>query len=672
MRHFRMDSGLLSGFFYISLLLLLSSYFVLNLDQRKRETLTLQAEQGQLSLTFWYPQTSLPQPLSGQWLSFPDQLLNPEAVAENMVHSSPIAVPDVWHSTGPRRHATTYVLSLSDIPQQIELGLLIPEIKNSFRLFLDDREIASGGVSSVHPDEIEGYFGDKVVYLGMLRPDARLTLQVSNYGHARGGVHEAMIIAPYEHWQAYYRNNILLEGVVICLALLAGVLMLLEFAHVPKHKELLWIALFALVLAGYTGTTGLGAFATLFDAFPWEIAVRLEYIGFACAIPLFIKWLGALYESDAQPGLAKYLPWLSLFLLLLILLTPSVLFTELLYPLLAYMSACILLTVAIVVRLFLLNRAGIRILAFGGFALFASILHDLGVFFLGRVDAFFWGGTDTSLMPLGVLLFLISQVGFLAFFRTHEQLWIIQLNHRLQDDTATLENQLNEDTQELQLRNRELEQKRVEFQQLQSEDELTGLSNRHAFIQQIMRRIDRNQRSSFSVVMIDIDHFKQINDEHGREFAEGVLYRVAQLLTKASEGKFDWIPARYGGDEFVFWLGGSDAEQAAKVAQKIQQDVARMQVPILSQPGEVFRFTVSVGITSSTSDDEVSLDTLLARAADDVHHQRNKRRFKQRSQKTSVRAAKVLPEKDFNTQAETVFNTEGDRAVVKGRGYSDD
>ena len=172
--------------------------------------------------------------------------------------------------------------------------------------------------------------------------------------------------------------------------------------------------------------------------------------------------------------------------------------------------------------------------------------------------------------------------------------------------------------------------------------------------------------------MIDIDYFKQINDEHGREFAEGVLCRVAQRLTKASEGKFDWIPARYGGDEFVFWLGGSDAEQAAKVAQKIQQDVARMQVPILSQPGEVFRFTVSVGITSSTSDDDVSLDTLLARAADDVHHQRNKRRFKQRSQKTGIRAAKALPEKDFNTQAETVFNTESDRAVVKGRGYSDD
>ncbi len=689
MRHFRMDSGLLSGFLYISLLLLLSSYLVVNLDQKKDKTLQLQAEKGKFSLTFWYPQTSPPQPLSGEWFSFPDQLLSPEAAAENMALSSPVIVPDVWHSNGPRRHAVTYVLSLSDIPQQIELGLLIPEIKNSFRLFLDDREVASGGVSSVHPDQIEGYFGDKVVYLGMLRPDAQLTLQVSNYRHARGGIHEAMILAPYEHWQAYYRNNILLEGVVICLALLAGILILVEFAHGPKHKELLWIALFTLLLAGYTGTTGLGTFLTLFGAFPWEIAVRLEYIGFSCAIPLFIKWLGSLYGPEATPRLVQYLPWLSLFLLLLIILTPSVLFTELLYALLVYMSICILLTVMIVVRLFLLNRAGIRILAFGGFALFASILHDLGVFFFG--EGFLAGeGSGSSLMPLGVLLFLISQVGFLAFFRTHEQLWIIQLNHHLQDDTATLENQLNERKQELQLRSRELEQRRRDLQQLKNEDELTGLSNRHTFVQQIMERIKRNQRSNFAVLMIDIDYFKQINDEYGREFAESVLRRVSQRLIKECKGHFDWVPARYGGDEFVLWLGGSDFKQASRVAERIQQDIARMQLPIFSQPGSMFKFTVSIGIASSERDGETSLDALLARAADDVHHQRNKQRFQQGYQQARIVAStQVFPVKGFNIETcnaesslkttagfniKAAFNGKTDPSEEKGkvRGYRDD
>lgn len=648
MRHFRMDSGLLSAFFYICLLLLLASYLIVHLDRPERNTLSLRADQGQFALTFWYPNTSPPLSLAGQWLSFPDQLLNPERVIGSIQHSTPTSLPDIWQRPGPRHHVTTYTLELTEIPQQIELGLLIPEVKNSFRLFLDEREIASGGHSSVNPDEVEGYFGDKVVYLGMLPDRARLTLQVSNFGHARGGVHDAMLLAPYDYWQRYYRSNILIEGVVICLALLAGVLMLLEFAQAPRHKELLWIALFALVLAGYTGTTGLGTFATLFGDFPWQIAVRLEYIGFACAIPLFINWLGALYQEDMRRWRIHYLTRFSCVLLIIILLTPSVLFTELLSFLLLYMSLCILVTVVIMVRLFILNRSGIRILTFGAFALLASIMHDLGAY-LGLL-------ADYSLMPMGVLVFLISQVGFLAFFRTHEQLWIIQLNHQLQDTTATLENRINERNQELQLRIRELEQKRREYHRLKSEDELTGLSNRHAFFHQILRRIERSHRANFSVVMVDIDHFKQINDQYGREFAEAVLCRVAQYLLKECEGRFDWVPARYGGDEFVFWLGGVDYAQAVQIAQKMQQDIARIQIPVFSQPGEMFRFTVSTGIASSDQE-EVSLDSLLARSADDVHRQRALR--DQQSEGSGIHSGIHSPSSDSASSSSFPFKSGG-------------
>lgn len=615
MKQFRMDRGLLSGFAYISLLLVLSAYFTLSMNKDASKTLSLQAKAGLMSLTFWYPQTSRPIPLSGEWLSFPDQLLHPTEVEQNLSGSIPVTFPDIWQPPGPRRHVTTYTLELNDIPEKIDLGLFVPEVKNSFRLFLDDREIASGGNTTVMSGQERGYFGNKIVYIGQLTEDARLTLQVSNYGHARGGVHESMILAPYEHWQSVYRTNTLIEGVVICLALLAGSLMLIEFFLVPEHKSLLWLALFSLVLAGYTGTTGLGSFATLFGSFPWQVAVRLEYIGFSASIPLFLNWLAALYRDDVKRWPVRYLLWLSGGMVLVILLTPSVLFTELLYFFLIYMCACMLLSIWIMLHLFILNRPGIRILAFGAFFLLVSIFHDLSIF-LGWLEG-------DGVLGIGVLVFLVAQIGFLTFYRTQEQVRILDLNQSLQASTQEAEGAIESYKETLKQKVQALEQKKKEHKKLVSEDSLTGLVNRHYFFQQIARRLERNHRISFAVIMIDVDHFKQINDHLGRDFAEGVLCKVAEQLVLACDGHFDWIPARYGGDEFVFWLGGADHTHAVALAQKIQADISRIQIPILSQPEEVFRFSVSMGV--AVNDQGISsLDALLAKAADDLHHQRKK------------------------------------------------
>ncbi|MBB1487047.1 sensor domain-containing diguanylate cyclase [Oceanospirillum sediminis] len=612
MLQFRMDRGLLSSFCYVSLMLIIFASVIVSAGSGSGRPLAFPAAMGETTLTFWYPDSSDPLPLDGEWMGFPDQLLSPAEVEDNLHYSLPVLFPDIWQPPGPRRHMMTYTLLLKKVPQQTELALFVPEIKNSFRLFVNGREVFNGGYASASVDHARGYSGDRIVSLGKLPPETRLVLQVSNYGHARGGVHSPIILATDDEWQSYYQKNILIEGVVICLAILAGILLLTEFLLIPDHKELLWIGLFALVLAGYTGTTGLGSFSTLFGYFPWPLAVRLEYIGFATAIPLFANWLQSLYRQDIKFRIVKYLNWAAASFLIFILLTPSELFTGLLHLLLLFMTFCLLTSVWMMTMLFIRNRAGVRILIFGAFALMTGISHDLSVF-LGL-----WQGDD--LLGVGILIFLVSQIGFLTYYRTQEQIRMLDFNRSLQNRVLETEKLAYTRKAELENKMHELEIKKQEYQRLITEDELTGLMNRHCFFEQIGRRIERNRRVSHAIVMIDVDRFKQICDHYGRDLADLVLKKVARQLVQEAEGRFDWIPARYGSDEFIFWLGGVDADQAAQVARRIQTNISRLKMPVSGRGEDAFRFTVSTGVATNAQGQ--NLDQLLARASDAVHQQR--------------------------------------------------
>jgi len=634
---YRMDRGLFNNFVYILLLLLVGILLLLNIDFVPEKELRIKSEQGEMELAFWYPESSPPLKLKNAWLGFPDQLLTPSEVENSVQSATVVYFPNVWQPPGPRRHVMTYTLLLKHVPADIKLGLKIPEIKNSFRLFLNEREIAVGGFPSNDISHSKGYFGDRIVGLGVLPSEVRLTLQVSNFGHSRGGVHGAPVLATQEHWTHYYRFNILVECVVISLALIAGFLMLFEYYLVPEHKELLWISLFSLVLAGYIGTSGLGSFATLMPRFPWELGVRLEYIGFATAIPLFLNWLASLYKQDIQYRVIRWCSWVSLALTFYIMLTPSNLFTGLLYGLLAYMCACIALAAWMMFTLFLRNRSGIRVLVFGASALMIGIFHDLMIF-LGVIQG-------AGVLGSCVLVFLVSQLGFLTFYRTQEQIRILDLNSSLQDTAVALKTQIDVRSHDLEFRTAELEQCKEKCQHLQNEDELTGLMNRHHFLDLIERRLERMPRLGFSLIIVDIDHYKLIVDLHGREFAESILQKMAKILEIACDNHFDRIPARYGGDEFILWLGRSDPKEAEAIARDIRLSAARMQITLpssaaLSSPAlsnttlsnashEQYHFTVSTGV-ASTDGAMRDLNALLAKAADSVHLNRM-RRSKKRS-----------------------------------------
>ncbi len=173
-----------------------------------------------------------------------------------------------------------------------------------------------------------------------------------------------------------------------------------------------------------------------------------------------------------------------------------------------------------------------------------------------------------------------------------------------------LEIRVAERTVELSQANEWLEQVLSEVQKLSMTDELTGLYNRRALFEISEREIERSRRfgHTFSLLLMDIDYFKGINDEHGHVTGDEVLQILSEHL-RQSLREMDII-TRHGGDEFVVILPETSLEKAFEVAERFCNKVA--EAPFETQHG-LIKITVSIGVTEAPPDSE-SLDKLLEQA----------------------------------------------------------
>lgn len=159
----------------------------------------------------------------------------------------------------------------------------------------------------------------------------------------------------------------------------------------------------------------------------------------------------------------------------------------------------------------------------------------------------------------------------------------------------------------------------AKIQHLAEVDSLTGVSNRRAFLKLSKTYFDLNDKESniVSMLVIDIDHFKQINDSYGHQCGDKVLINVANTI-KLGLRKGDYV-ARIGGEEFVVLLKNTDDKAASVVAEKIRLNVEKMTT--FCEEREVL-CTVSIGITTSSSE-AFEFDELFVQADKALYSAKN-------------------------------------------------
>ncbi|HEX2196360.1 MAG TPA: sensor domain-containing diguanylate cyclase [Actinomycetota bacterium] len=126
-----------------------------------------------------------------------------------------------------------------------------------------------------------------------------------------------------------------------------------------------------------------------------------------------------------------------------------------------------------------------------------------------------------------------------------------------------------------------------EIRRMADTDGLTGIANRRFFENALDREISRAKRSGeqLTLVMLDIDHFKQLNDTHGHQVGDQILHEVGAVLSGACRD-FD-VPARYGGEEFAVLLPGCTTQESFSAAGRLRKVISEMEgvVPVTASAG---------------------------------------------------------------------------------------
>lgn len=141
------------------------------------------------------------------------------------------------------------------------------------------------------------------------------------------------------------------------------------------------------------------------------------------------------------------------------------------------------------------------------------------------------------------------------------------------------------------------------IEEMASTDKLTGLLNRHAFTVLIDKLISelRREPRPVALLMVDVDHFKSINDRHGHLAGDTVLEQVATTLENGLRASD--LAVRWGGEEFLLVLKGCGPEEAQRIAENLRAAVAGNPVCL---PGKSIAVTISVGIASFGPDEPPS------------------------------------------------------------------
>ena len=157
---------------------------------------------------------------------------------------------------------------------------------------------------------------------------------------------------------------------------------------------------------------------------------------------------------------------------------------------------------------------------------------------------------------------------------------------------------------------RQLTEANAKLELLATRDQMTGLLNRHRFMELGGTELGRAQRSGYptSAIMFDIDHFKQVNDTWGHAVGDRMLALVARTLTKHVR-RADLV-GRYGGEEISLLLPETALDEAHELAERLRQEVARQSISV---DGQTLNVTISGGVAERSYPEE-NLESLLNRA----------------------------------------------------------
>jgi diguanylate cyclase (GGDEF)-like protein len=205
---------------------------------------------------------------------------------------------------------------------------------------------------------------------------------------------------------------------------------------------------------------------------------------------------------------------------------------------------------------------------------------------------------------------------------------------RLEQDVIARTKELRSANEELQRTNQQIQKLNDELDQKSKTDTLTQLYNRGAFFDFLKQELNRTRRTierekpngagvaaetpkTFSIMMVDIDHFKHVNDAYGHFAGDRVLVRLGELLKDANILRMEDMAGRFGGEEFIVILANTNVDGALLPATRLVERLK--QEAFASDKGETFSVTLSIGISEYRNRDN-NEDSVIQRADEALYY----------------------------------------------------
>ncbi len=173
---------------------------------------------------------------------------------------------------------------------------------------------------------------------------------------------------------------------------------------------------------------------------------------------------------------------------------------------------------------------------------------------------------------------------------------------------------------------KELEDSQKSLEQLASQDHMTKLYNRRYFSEMSLKILElaKRNKTDLSILMLDIDKFKNVNDTYGHHVGDDVIIALANVLKNISRNSD--IACRFGGEEFLLLLPETNLEGAYAIAEKIRKHVEQLVVKLENH--EPLHFTISAGVAQYNPESELNLEKTIQRADDALYEAKESGRNK--------------------------------------------
>lgn len=465
----------------------------------------------------------------------------------------------------------TYRLEISMDPAEVNvMSIRIEEVLTSYRLFWNGeliREVGRPGRDS--ESTIHAYETVKVD-IDDIRETNYLVIEVANYGQQVGGI-----------WgDIYIGNMVTLEEVIIFNTSLEmfffGALIMMAWYHIllyilrQSDRMAFMYALFMFALAFRILLMGERIVNFLFTI-PWNWAVRIEIFLFYLAVILFFGFIYEVFTDVFDDRIFKVILVIGgVFLATVMFFSPYV-FTHTLLYFGIYGTIAALYVIYVVLRAVKLKKEGAKVIATGILILITAAVNDL-LYTQELVNTGY-------LLSYGLIIYAFCQA-----------LIVARRNVKVFRDSEYYA------------------KKSIMLGKMAETDLMTGLLNHTSIIDRTeqQKMYHEAEQKTMAVGMMDVDHFKEINDTYGHQLGDEVLVKIAEVLS-ASVRDEDLI-GRYGGEEFLLCLPGADLKGASRILHRIRE---RIEVLDFSVPN--LQVTISGGVVINDVTDE-TVSNMIRRA----------------------------------------------------------